>query len=44
MASWNAQYQGEPIERDGAVFSPGDFRYYNGVLPEGGAGSHLRGA
>ena len=35
MASWNAQYQGEPIERDGAVFSPGDFRYYNGVLPEG---------
>lgn len=23
------------IERDGALFSPGDFRYYNGVLPEG---------
>lgn len=35
MASWNAQYMGEPIERDGALFSPGDFRYYNGVLPEG---------
>lgn len=34
MASWNAQYMGEPIERDGALFSPGDFRYYNGTLPE----------
>lgn len=34
MASWSAQYMGEPIERDGALFSPGDFRYYNGVLPE----------
>lgn len=35
MASWQAQYMGEPIERDGALFSPGEFRYYNGVLPEG---------
>ena len=35
MASWNAQYMGEPIERDGALFSPGDLRYYNGVLPDG---------
>lgn len=34
MASWLAQYQGEPVERDGAVFSPDDLRYYNGVLPE----------
>lgn len=34
-ASWLAQYMGEPIERDGAVFSPNDFRYYNGVLPNG---------
>ena len=34
MASWLAQYQGEPIERDGAVFNPDDLRYYNGVLPE----------
>ena len=33
-ASWQAQYMGEPIERDGALFSPGEFRYYNGVLPE----------
>ena len=37
MASWQAQYMGEPIERDGALFSPGDFRYYNGILPEGEA-------
>ena len=35
MASWDAQYMGSPIERDGALFSPGDFRYYNGTLPEG---------
>lgn len=35
MASWMAQYMGEPIERDGALFSPGEFRYYNGVLPVG---------
>ena len=35
MASWLAQYQGRPIERDGAVFSPEDFRYYSGQLPEG---------
>ena len=35
MASWLAQYQGEPIEREGAVFSPDQLRYYNGVLPEG---------
>lgn len=34
IASWLAQYQGEPIERDGAVFSPDDFNYYNGILPE----------
>ena len=34
-ASWLAQYQGEPIERDGAVFSPDELRYFNGDLPEG---------
>lgn len=33
MASWLAQFQGVPIERDGAVFNPDDLRYYNGVLP-----------
>ena len=35
MASWLAQYQGQPIEREGAVFDPDDMRYFNGVLPEG---------
>ena len=35
MASWMAQYMGEPIERDGALFAPNDRRYYNGELPEG---------
>jgi len=34
MASWLAQYQGEPIERDGAVFDPNGMKYYNGELPE----------
>ncbi len=33
MASWTAQYMGEPIERDGALFSPNEMRYYNGELP-----------
>lgn len=35
MASWCAQYMGDPIEREGALFTPEDFRYYNGELPEG---------
>lgn len=35
IASWNAQYMGEPIEREGALFIPADFRYYNGELPVG---------
>ena len=35
MASWMAQYMGEPIEREGTLFTPDGFRYYNGVLPEG---------
>jgi predicted phage terminase large subunit-like protein len=34
MASWCAQYMGEPIERDGTLFSPDELKYYNGVLPE----------
>ena len=33
MASWSAQYQGEPIEREGTLFTPDGFRYYNGELP-----------
>lgn len=34
MASWFAQYQGEPIEREGTLFDVDGFNYYNGVLPE----------
>ena len=34
IASWLAQYMGEPIEREGTVFSPGSLRYYNGILPD----------
>lgn len=33
MPSWAAQYMGEPIEREGTLFKPEDFRYYNGELP-----------
>ena len=33
-ASWLAQYQGMPIERDGQLFDPEGLRYFNGVLPE----------
>lgn len=35
MASWMAQYMGEPVERSGALFEPEDMRFYNGNLPEG---------
>lgn len=35
IASWSAQYMGDPIEREGALFTPDGFRYYNGELPEG---------
>lgn len=35
MASWLAQYMGEPIEREGTVFAPEGFRYFNGTLPDG---------
>lgn len=35
MASWAAQYMGQPIEREGALFLPEGMRYYNGTLPEG---------
>lgn len=34
MASWLAQYMGEPIERDGAIFSSDELMYYNGTLPD----------
>lgn len=35
VASWLAQYMGEPINREGVLFRVDDFRYYNGELPEG---------
>ena len=34
LASWDAQYQGVPVERSGAVFNPEEMRFYNGVLPD----------
>ena len=34
IASWNAQYLGVPIEREGTVIAPDDLMYYNGELPE----------
>lgn len=35
MASFLAQAMQQPIERDGALFSPGNMKFYNGVLPDG---------
>ena len=34
LASWDAQYMQKPVEREGTLFFPSDFRYYNGVLPD----------
>lgn len=33
MAGWFAQYQQEPIEREGALFTAEHMNFYNGVLP-----------
>ena len=33
IASWNAQYQQEPADRTGVVFSPESMNFYNGELP-----------
>lgn len=35
MASWFAQYMGEPVERQGTLFTPDKMNFYNGDLPEG---------
>lgn len=32
MASWLAQYMGEPVERDGALFTPAEMNFYNSVI------------
>lgn len=34
LASWYAQYQGEPINREGSLFDVSNMRYYNGILPD----------
>ena len=34
MASWQAQYMGEPIERDGNLFNSNEFSYFMGKLPD----------
>lgn len=34
MASWFAQDQQEPIERQGALFTTDSMRFYNGILPK----------
>ena len=34
IADWLAQYQGEPVERNGQLFAPDAMRFYNGVLPD----------
>lgn len=34
VASWQAQYMGAPIERQGTVFNVDDMRYFNGTLPD----------
>jgi len=34
IASWNAQYQQQPIDRTGLVFSPDTLNYFNGELPD----------
>lgn len=35
MASFLAQYMCTPIEREGSVFSSGEMRFFNGILPKG---------
>lgn len=35
IASWMAQMMGEPIEREGALFTPETMKFFNGVLPGG---------
>lgn len=34
LASWDAQYMQQPIERSGTLFDPESLRYYNGNLPD----------
>lgn len=34
IASWEAQYMGQPVEREGALFTPDTMQFYNGVIAE----------
>ena len=34
MASWLAQFQGEPVERQGTLFTSDTMNFYNGTLPD----------
>ena len=34
-ATWLAKYQGNPVVREGLLFSPDELKWYNGVLPDG---------
>lgn len=34
-ATWLAKYQGNPVVREGLLFSPNELKWYNGVLPDG---------
>ena len=34
QASWLAQYQNTPVEREGTVFNPEEMMFYNGTLPD----------
>lgn len=34
LASWDAGYQQQPVERTGSLFEPDALRYFSGVLPE----------
>ena len=42
VASWNAQYQQDPIDRAGSVFTPDTLKFYNGKLPVGADGKPLK--
>ena len=35
VASWNAVYMQQPIEREGSLFESAEMRFYDGVLPMG---------
>ena len=34
IASWNAQYMGKPIEREGTLFAPQEMQFFNGEVTD----------